>query len=132
MNTIFKEIRPDFAIKANKLDEKPTKFIPFNRLDSYNIETIFDSSSNVQISYQVYTEINQLINIYDTHNVEYNGSYYRIEFDFVVDIKVPPTLPTPIIILFWGISIISLIAITLLIIIVIVNVLRLIRRAGIL
>ena len=118
--------------EAIRLDDKTTEFIPFTKLDSYNIQTIFDSNTSVQINYQKYTEINQLIRLYDTYNVEYHSNYYRLQFDFVDDTGGPPSIPIGFMILSHAISIILLIATILVIIIVIINVLRIIRRAGIL
>ena len=128
------EFAPDFVVvKAIRLDEKPTEFIPFIKLDSYNIQTIFDSNNSVQISSQIYTEILQLLTIvHETFNIEYDSNYYRLRFEYPDDTKVPPSIPIPLMILSFTISIISVIATILVIIIVIVNVLRIIRRAGIL
>ena len=131
-NIIFLEFAPKFVIKAIRLDEKPTKIIPFNRLDSYGIQTIFDSTNGVQISYQIYTEMRQLITIYDTDNVEYGSNYYRLKFDFPDKTEGPRSIPIPLMIISFVFSLLSLIAIIIIAIILIVNALKIIRRAGIL
>ena len=131
-NIIFLEFAPEFVVEAIRLDEKPTKFIPFNRLDSYGIQTIFDLTNGVQISYQIYTEMHQLITIYDTYNVEYGSNYYRLQFDFLNNTEGPRSIPIPLMIISFVFSLISLIAIIMIVIIVIVNALKIIRRAGIL
>ena len=43
-NIILQEIAPEFVVKAIMLDEKPTEFILFNILDSYGIQSIFNST----------------------------------------------------------------------------------------
>ena len=130
-NIIFREFGPEFVVKTIRLDEKPTEFILFNVLDSYGIQTIFDSTTGVPISYPVYTEIRQIINLHETYNVEYESNYYRLQFEFPDDPQDPPRISISIIILSYLISIISLIATILIIIILIVNAFRIIRRAGV-
>lgn len=131
-NIIFREFAPEFVVKAIRLDEKPTKFISFKVIDSYGIHTIFDSTTDVPISYPVYTEIRQIINLYETYNVEYEENYYRLQFEFPDDSQDPPRISISIIIFSYAISIISLISTILIIIILIVNAFRIIRRAGLL
>lgn len=131
-NIILQEIAPEFVVKAIMLDEKPTEFILFNILDSYGIQSIFNSTKGVQISFQIHNEIRQLLSLYDTYNIEYEGNYYRLQFDISGNTGSPPSIPVPLIIFSFAISIISLIAIILIIIIIIVNALRIIRRAGLL
>lgn len=131
-NIILQEFAPEFFVKAIKLDEKPTEFILFNTLDSYGIKAIFNSTTGVQISFQIHNEIRQLLSLYDTYNIEYEGNYYRLQFDISSNTGSPTSIPIPLMILSFAISIISLIATILIIIIIIVNALRIIRRAGLL
>jgi len=132
-NYIFLEFGPDYIVKAIMLDEKPKEFIPFSRLEAYGIQNVFNSSTGVVISFKVFWEINELISSYDTSNVEYGINYYRLRFDFVGDTDVVQSnIPISLIVLSYAISSIWLIAVILLLIIVIINLLRILRRAGVL
>lgn len=115
------------------LDEKPKEFIPFSRLEAYGIQNVFNSSTGVEISFKVFWEINELISSYDTSNMEYGINYYRLHFDLVGDTDVVQSnIPISLIVLSYAISSIWLIAVILLLIIIIINLLRILRRAGVL
>jgi hypothetical protein len=82
-NYLVSEFTPDYNIEAFELDEKPFEVIPYIILEPYGIQAIFNENSSVKISLVVFLEINELIKIYDTHNVQYGSNYYRLNFNFV-------------------------------------------------
>lgn len=132
-NYIFFELGPDRVVEAIRLDGKPREFIPFSKLDSYNIQTIFNSSTGVEISSKVYYEIWELIRSYDTQNVEYGDDYYRLQFNFVGDTdEVQHSVPLALIILSSVIFLILAIAGILLFTIVLINIVKILRRSGVL
>jgi len=131
-NYFFWEFGPDWIVKAIELDQKPIEFIPFSKLDSYDIQTIFNSSTGVQISFKVHNEIRNLLSNHETYNVEYGNDYYILQFTIANGTETPTGNPIPLIVLSSVISIISIIAIIFLSIIILVNALKILRRAGIL
>ena len=106
----------------------PTESIPFSRLESYGIQTIFDSGNGAIISSKDMFEIFELMDIYDAQIVKYNDNYYRLQFDFGGD-GVSPIIPLPFIVLSWLISLIILISVLLILIIMIIKILNVLGRA---
>ena len=68
-----------YFISATKLDEKPTSYFPFNELEPYNVQSIFEDNSDFEIDSKVFTDIHNLISTHQTENVEYTNNYYELQ-----------------------------------------------------
>jgi len=110
------------------VDYIPTESSPFSRLESYGIQTIFDSGTGAIISFKDMFEIFELMDIYDAQFVKYNDNYYRLQFDIGGD-GVSPIIPLPFIALSWLISLIIIISVLLILIIMIIKILNVLGRA---
>ena len=77
------DIGPKQFISATKLDEKPTSYFPFSKLEPYNIQSIFETNSSVEVDSKVFTDISNVLNTYQSGNVEYNSNYFELNFMFL-------------------------------------------------
>ena len=125
---IISEFYPNRIVEAIQIDYIPTESIPFSRLESYDIRTIFDSGTGAIISFKDRFEIFELMDIYDGPFVKYNDNYYRLQFDIAGE-GVSPIIPLPFIALTWLVSLIIIISVLLISIIIIIKILNILGRA---
>jgi len=79
---------PEYALYATKLDEKPLKYFVLDNPDSYVLEAMLNPRRYVSINSPEDTQIDDMEANYGTNNVEFNNSYYEV--DFTVGDKFPP------------------------------------------
>jgi len=67
------------ALHAEKLLEKPDKYMSLANVDSYVLQAITTPGNVVFVGSWDNTQFDELMLTYETNNVEYNGNYYRID-----------------------------------------------------
>lgn len=66
------------VIVAHKLPEKPDKYFVLAEPDSYVEQAIFNPDEEVYVGSWEKTEFDEMVEDYETPNVEFNGKYYEV------------------------------------------------------
>ena len=66
------------SLLAEKLIEKPDKYIPLANPDSYLLQAISNPGKDVFIGSWENTQFDEMVETYGTSNIEFNGIYYEI------------------------------------------------------
>jgi len=88
---MWSNIEPSYVIDADKLSQKPDNYFVLSNPDQY-VLTLLNGQENHVYVHCNDTQIDELVNQFDTSNIEYNGSYYTIGIAFV-DAFPPLTQP---------------------------------------
>jgi 4-amino-4-deoxy-L-arabinose transferase-like glycosyltransferase len=67
-----------YFLKAEKLSQQPVTYFVLENPDAVVSKVISNPQETVEIRSLEGTQIDELINEHDTHNVQVNGSYYQI------------------------------------------------------
>ena len=78
------------AIYAEKLSDKPANYFVLSNPDQYVLKAI--NGESPEIHHNDNSQIYELITQHGTNNIEYNGSYYKIDI-IIIDRFIAPTLP---------------------------------------
>ena len=69
---------PVYFVETTKVDGVPEKYFSYNKLDQYAIQQIFNHDQYLIISSEVFSEILEIQNNFETNNVEYSNEYYQL------------------------------------------------------
>ena len=105
----WSNIEPSYSISANKLTEKPENYFILSNPDQYVLKVLDGQERHIEVPWDD-TQIDELTRQYNTNNLEYDGSYYSIQINFV-DAFPPITLSY--ILAGFVISILGIVAISL-------------------
>ncbi len=74
---------------AHKLDNAPEDFFVLDNPDPYVLKALTNLGSPVNVNSHQNTSIRQMVDAYNTRNLQFNGSYYGLSFLYA-DPAPPP------------------------------------------
>ena len=78
----WSNIQPSYSISADKLTEKPENYFVLSNPDQYVLKVLDGQERHIEVPWDD-TQIDELTRQYSTNNIEYDGSYYSIQINFV-------------------------------------------------
>ena len=87
------------TIIVREISEEPQSYFLLENPDPYVLEAILNPEKPVYINFFNKTQIDELVESYDTSNIEYDGQYYSIDLAYVD--SIPDTLGVSVLIVVW-------------------------------
>jgi uncharacterized protein YlzI (FlbEa/FlbD family) len=111
MITVMSIYGPEYSLYATKLEAEPDTNFLLENADNYVLEAVNNPETSIVVGRTLgNTQIDELMSMHNTSNVEYNNSYYRIQI--IVGDNFPPAglsllLPTGILVSLVAVVILS-------------------------
>jgi len=87
------------TIIVREISEEPQSYFLLENPDPYVLEAILNPEKPVYINFFNKTQIDELVESYDTSNIEYDGQYYSVDLAYVD--SIPDTLGVSVLIVVW-------------------------------